>query len=398
MNDPDEDTGKKVSTDVVDGQQRLLTVALFIIGIKERLVKLSDKQQLPASSIFNDVSLKFISKLRIKNELSIQQLQRNSVLVKQQLASFDIKQLEALAYFILKHCSVVFIQLSDLSEAFQFFDSQNARGKALEPYDLLKAYHLREMLHEPDLVNNKLISQWEFYARNDGQLKEVFDNYLYRIRQWIKHKPARYFSNDDIELFKGINPDNETSPPYFAIYRLSHHFTDNYNSDRVRKNDQKQLDYPFTLNQVILNGRRFFNYVDHYIELLNFVINKPELQKYFHLINSYDGRTRKGDKYTKNLFQAILLFYVDKFGCHHLEQAGKVCFLWAYKMRLDRKSVQLATMDNYAVTNDSLFTVIDNSLCSKDVRNYLQVPLTMCNATKMGEIEEFFIENGVLLK
>lgn len=40
---------------------------------------------------------------------------------------------------------VVVITVEKQEEAFQLFDSQNSRGKALYPHDLLKAYHLREM-------------------------------------------------------------------------------------------------------------------------------------------------------------------------------------------------------------------------------------------------------------
>ena len=40
---------------------------------------------------------------------------------------------------------VIVITVDKESEAFQLFDSQNSRGKALYPHDLLKAYHLREM-------------------------------------------------------------------------------------------------------------------------------------------------------------------------------------------------------------------------------------------------------------
>jgi len=54
--------------------------------------------------------------------------------------------------FLLNRCEVVTFTLGDISEAFQFFDSQNARGRDLEPHDLLKAYHLREFSdHENDL-------------------------------------------------------------------------------------------------------------------------------------------------------------------------------------------------------------------------------------------------------
>lgn len=37
------------------------------------------------------------------------------------------------------------IVVKDRSEAFQMFDSQNGRGKELEAYNLLKAYHIRAM-------------------------------------------------------------------------------------------------------------------------------------------------------------------------------------------------------------------------------------------------------------
>ena len=40
---------------------------------------------------------------------------------------------------------VVVLTVTELTEAFQLFDSQNTRGKALYPHDLLKAYHLREI-------------------------------------------------------------------------------------------------------------------------------------------------------------------------------------------------------------------------------------------------------------
>ena len=43
--------------------------------------------------------------------------------------------------YLLNRCEMVCIELNDLDVGFQFFDSQNARGKPLESYDLLKAYH-----------------------------------------------------------------------------------------------------------------------------------------------------------------------------------------------------------------------------------------------------------------
>ena len=71
------------------------------------------------------------------------------------------------------------IELSDISEAFQFFDSQNARGKDLEAHDLLKAYHLREMtqMTESDSFN---IDKWQ--KQNTEFIKNIF-LILYRAKR-----------------------------------------------------------------------------------------------------------------------------------------------------------------------------------------------------------------------
>jgi uncharacterized protein with ParB-like and HNH nuclease domain len=372
--------------DIVDGQQRLLSLALIVTAIQKRL---------PKSELFEGTGFEFLTSLAIKNEISVTNLKHNSVIVKQRLLALDPKALEAFAKYLLEHCTVVYIVLNDLSEAFQFFDSQNARGKALEPYDLLKAYHLREMDHESEHTKTEIIQRWEEHAKSQGPLKNIFDDFLFRIRKWLKYEQGRYFTKDEIDLFKGLNPDDKNLPPYFALYRFSHHLTDNYNQDDVRKIDEQLLEYPFALDQVMLNGRRFFEFVDHYVCLSKKIQAHPDLSPFFN-VKDYKGKSRKGDQYTLNLFRAALLFYVDKFGECELEQAGKICFLWAYKLRLTKQAVQLAGMDNYALQDDSLFKVINNAIHAKDVCNYIVKPINKLSSTKTTGVEAIFIENGVL--
>jgi len=383
------------SLNIVDGQQRLLTLALIVVALKAQVlnknITLSDKK------LLSSTALTFIEKVNIENEQSIKQLQHNSLLIRQKIASLSDDKIEHLIRFLVHHCTFVYIELNDLSEAFQFFDSQNARGKSLEPYDLLKAYHLREMEHEPEAVKSQLVERWEAEAGDKGLLKPCFDDYLYRIRTWLNNGQARYFNNNDIGCFKGIHPDQNEFPPYFSIHRLAHHYTDNYNADPTRKIDQQISTYPFSLNQVILNGRRFFDYIDHYLQLLNKLPAYEALAPYFKLIAESSGKERTGDKYTYNLFLAVLLTYIDKFGEQQLAEAGKLCFLWAYKLRLDQTAVQLAGMDNYALKNDSLFKVINEAIYTKDVFNFLLVPIDKCVATKVNNIAKVFKDNGLLL-
>ena len=71
-----------------------------------------------------------------------------------------IRDMKRLRDFIEKQCELIVVITDDVSEAFQFFDSQNARGKALYPHDLLKAYHLREMTElDADKIDRKRMGE-----------------------------------------------------------------------------------------------------------------------------------------------------------------------------------------------------------------------------------------------
>ena len=96
----------------------------------------------------------------------------------------DDRNVLELREYIEKQCEIIIVITNDISEAFQFFDSQNARGKKLFPHDLLKAYHLREMndLGVEDTVN--VVKRWE--GMNQNELADLFGEYLYRVREWLR--------------------------------------------------------------------------------------------------------------------------------------------------------------------------------------------------------------------
>ena len=64
---------------------------------------------------------------------------------------------------------MVVIQVGKESEAFQLFDSQNTRGRALDPHDLLKAYHLREMQNDKYEMEYA-VTKWE--AKDGAKIRE----------------------------------------------------------------------------------------------------------------------------------------------------------------------------------------------------------------------------------
>ncbi|HHE8839495.1 TPA: DUF262 domain-containing protein, partial [Haemophilus influenzae] len=127
--------------EIVDGQQRLTTLSLVLHKLGRKDILFLKEELSHSISKFNIIeNYKFINGY-----------------------NFPLGFEE----YILKICEMVRIELDDLDEAFQFFDSQNARGKPLQSYDLLKAYHLREMRNKPDQIIHQCVECWEGAAMSD---------------------------------------------------------------------------------------------------------------------------------------------------------------------------------------------------------------------------------------
>ena len=121
----------------------------------------------------------FWKRTEFTNEHSIGHVRENLIAIEDRLDDLDDNFLD----FLLSKCQFVVVRLPEISEAFQFFDSQNARGKDLEPHDLLKAFHLREIkrLSEKDSDN---ITKWQ--DLDPQRLVELFLT-LYRVKRWAKN-------------------------------------------------------------------------------------------------------------------------------------------------------------------------------------------------------------------
>ena len=312
---------------IVDGQQRTITLMLAVHALirlrrdglerndlKEQLGEL--EREMPNPCFESDISKRNIH----ANYLEIVRIIDR--------ADFDEEQIN----FLLNRCEVVTFTLTDISEAFQFFDSQNDRGKDLEPHDLLKAFHLREFSSRENHLKMDTVGKWE--NNETAELSTLFAQYLYRIRNWTKGESARYFGKENTDLFKGVNIETIANYPYIEHLRLAHHSVDRYNGGYERKIDGRKMAFPFYLDQIIINGRRFFEMTDHYLgevrwtvdaEALQKRIDKADLngfsQKIFETITTYEGKDRTGDRYVRVMFDCLLIYYMDKFGFAEISRA-----------------------------------------------------------------------------
>lgn len=262
--------------------------------------------------------------------------------------------------------------IDNVQEAFQFFDSQNARGKELEPHDLLKAFHLREMNNfstEDERI--KIVEKWE--NLESKELSNLFSDYLFKIKNWSKGSSAYYFTKNDIDIFKGVNLETQNYP-FMKQLQINNYYVNKQNE--AEKVNNFYFDYPFQIDQIIINGKRFFEMIIHYNNLKRYVENsenngiKKDIEcDILYTLDTYEGHNRIGDKYVRNLFNCALVYYIDKFGRIDLDKAIKKLFIWAYTLRLKQYSVKLVSVDNHAKDEKSVFRKLYYSINHKEILN-----------------------------
>lgn len=370
---------ESVTNNVVDGQQRLTTISLLLKILD------SDFSGLLLSQKYKHA----ISKNNIVYNYRIIDKWINTKFRNDESEKVDFKTK------ILNKCEFVIFTVFEQDEAFQLFDSQNARGKALEPYDLLKAFHLREMDFDSEDDRTKCVERWETSVDN-GTLKPILGNHLFRIRKWCKNEWKYDFTKDEIEEFKGISLHQKQQYPYESAMRMLDGFVDNAQNDKFLRNLQIAQIFPFQITMPIINGKRFFEYVDFYIiqrEKL-FDLNKedsikpliPEFVKFYaEFCYKYNGWWRSGDEKVRNLYENILIAFIDKFGyVDDFENFYKAFYKLVYLIRCDKKRITVETIMNSSARQ--VFSKINDSVNPDTFKNYQY---------KTYEIDKNNLVNGI---
>lgn len=316
--------------EIVDGQQRvttltILTYCFYITSKNNACLRLSNL--LERKDSFDNLSSKAI----IEN---FEVLKRYCEIIENELSLF--------INYALENCTFVKIVTNTEQEAFQFFDSQNSRGKALAPQDLLKSYHLREMDDSTESEKIKIINEWENEKQKDLAL--FFENNLYPLVRWYKSKDGLNYSSKKIKAFKGIK---QSSNYHYSIYhKAANLFIERFNSDGMYELTNGEKIHQFQLTQPLIAGKRFFQYTLYYFNLYKTVIRHIESNFDSQYISTYGA----GNSYIRNLFINIVIFFVDKFNMEELTDSRlKFLYDWAYSLRVVMHSVYPQTVNRYAV-------------------------------------------------
>lgn len=334
------------SYDIVDGQQRIITFSLLLKALD------ADCEFLSQELGDNDYNRRNIS-----NNYKLLQRRINQMTTNKSDGTEKNSAKESLASYVKECCELVVVITSDLSEAFQLFDSQNARGKALYPHDLLKAYHLREMSEVSEIETEQIVNEWEQIPQN--RLAKLFGEYLYRIKQWLNGNEADTLNEQNLHIFKGVTSSMRT--PYAQFYKAAYSYAEMVNSSAMpfvtgsRKVSAFQLDAP------IIAGKPFFEYTSHYYALLENIQNNvtkwSSCGRVDEIVQAIEHYNRgKGNIIVRLLFDSSLLLYVDKYcfattpsddELEHFEQFVVYAFIWAYSLRAQFERLGWSSAKNY---------------------------------------------------
>ncbi len=319
---------------IVDGQQRLTTTALILKALDDE------------------------SKFLLENEVkavSFKNIAENYKAIKSRVQALSDSEKEEYRDYI-KKCSFAIIITDKQEEAFQFFDSQNTRGKSLKPHDLLKAYHLREMNAVSEEIKKSVVKRWDNI--DETHLADLFADYLYPVVRWHKKRNAVYYTAKNIDTFKGISREYKYN--YALYHKRSVIFAEKIDKEFSDFLSNKECNM-FQLTQPVISGEHFFKYVFHYDKLLTEVKN---MVKEYHKESEEIPDYRTGDIYIKRLYECALLLFMDRFGIENMETSYmEKLYKWSYSLRLVMYAVRRESINSYANGNNS--NIYNGALFSK---------------------------------
>lgn len=345
--------------DIVDGQQRLVTLAIL-------LHYLDSKNSTLLKQKFSLGAAKIIQKARetIKTFLSAKsEDERKNILIL-------LTEKNHLFFHVL-----VLNGPDALDRAFTFFDSVNSKGKPLSDFDLLKAHHLMFIPPKQEVLAASHNDEW--LSRTEVDHMELFTKTLRRLRMWARHQDRddKQERADYNEFSSVVDPDyKEDVEHLFNRYMQPTAFR---SWRRVGDKIVLSMDYPVPdgetlipteITQAIEGGDVFFLYAKRYHSLYKKIFDKFDDEKHSATAFVFVRNLADSMKNTPSLgeaFRAIMLLYVDKFGEDRLVEASVCIERIISSRRWDPKRIVTLPGTHTYVKNKGLVPMLLNSVSSR---------------------------------
>ena len=302
--------------DIIDGQQRLITLSLLLseMGLLSCLLK---------EKLYSSQSLEYVAYNKFLIHNFIQHYKKIESEGETILAAIDF--------------NVLVLQNTSLDLAYTFFSNTNSRGVRLTDYDLLKAHHLRYIPSANESqsmlaanVWNKMIEK----GRVDEDSSEMpdyartLDTYMYRLRRWMRKNECDESTNQ-----YRIKREYEAAPVIDEIPPFCERFY---------------------FNEPIQGGTHFFSYVEQHLSKYHSFIQREE---YLTLHNNMNWSSHL---WYRDVIESLLFGYYLKFGEAYLSDALVVIMRIILQHRYDNKQARKASIVRYAGDSE-LILIIDQA-------------------------------------
>jgi hypothetical protein len=252
---------------VVDGQQRLVTLALI-------LRELNYNGSIP------------LLRQTFRSEESDKHVSNCKWLIKQlKTAGFAGDLWHRILYNL--NFSVLILTESRLDLAYTFFSNENSKGVPLSDFDILKAHHLR-YIHIEEQAEHMAIRWNKMISDNKEQLNKSIAKHLFRMRKWIR---KRYYNPNAKRIVK-----------------------DEFSASLIIP-EIPPFGESFNFNEKIQGGTHFFAYIE-------FFVNKYERFSSLRQIKELQDKLQWESHWRyADVIETLLFAYYLKFGDQYLTDA-----------------------------------------------------------------------------
>lgn len=205
--------------ELVDGQQRLTTVAILLNCIRERLEK--DGSPDEASEVARMLSAKplngsqvrkialdsidateFVELLNKNEQVTFknQDLVRAFKIIREKAAESSIEEIRSFLYRLMNQAFVIRLDVGDAKDAFKLFETINNRGLKLSPTDIIKNFLLGNAARfGPESLEAARNSWFELLGYLDGTNSDAF--FRYYLMALIQ---TRVMTSEVVAKFKAL--------------------------------------------------------------------------------------------------------------------------------------------------------------------------------------------------
>lgn len=316
------DTGNISHLNIIDGQQRITTLALLALVLGDNPLQagsLSLEHPISQNNVIRNVSwLKKQNMEELKRTINLNQLQ----------------------------FSLVITQSED--DAYRFFETQNTGGVRLSGPDIIKAHHLRAV--DRDYLKEYAL-KWESLGNLNKSVLAILRGRYWQTIGWQvlpRHTQKSQIRDTVVNELASKTGSAGVDVSYGRMERVVSH------SGVISMTAPNQ---GYDMRQPLNAGINTIHYVEYFQHLYQRYWLAPKLnhiEGYSEFMGWLKGQ--KGCGYLQDLYESCLLLYISQFGEEQLTAAAKKIFRVVYSRRV---SNQKAVRENSVPAFVKDFPVLD---------------------------------------